>query len=186
MSDTPAPSSFVLWLTGMSGAGKSTLAELLLPQLAARGLRPTLLDGDHLREGLCADLGFSDADRRENIRRASEVARLMAGAGLTVVAAFISPFQADRDAARRRLPAGRFVEVFVDAPLAVVESRDPKGLYRRARAGQLANFTGIASPYEAPLRPDIHVDTSRGTPAQAAQQVMAGLQALGLLPADAA
>jgi len=184
MSHAAAHPPFVLWLTGLSGAGKSTIAALLLPQLAARGLQPTLLDGDHLREGLCADLGFSDADRRENVRRASEVARLMAGAGLTVVAAFISPFRSDRDAARQRLPAGRFVEVFVDAPLAVAESRDPKGLYRRARAGGLPNFTGIASPYEAPLQPDIHVDTSRVTPAQAAAQVMTELQALGLLPPD--
>lgn len=185
MSHVASPPSFVLWLTGLSGAGKSTIAELLLPQLASHGLRPTLLDGDHLREGLCADLGFSDADRHENLRRASEVARLMADAGLTVVAAFISPFRVDRDAARRRLPAGRFVEVYIDTPLAVAESRDPKGLYRRARAGHLPNFTGIASPYEPPLRPDIHVRTSGVTPAQAAQQVMAELQALGLLPAAA-
>ena len=140
------------------------------------------VDGDHLREGLCADLGFGEADRRENIRRASEVAKLMVGAGLTVVATFISPFRQDRDAARSRLPAGRFVEVFIDTPLEVAEARDPKGLYRRARAGQIAHFTGISSPYEPPERPEIRVDTTALSPERAAEHIVVGLRALGLLP----
>ncbi len=172
---------FTIWLTGLSGAGKSTVASQLLPRLVAEGRRAVLLDGDQLRDGLCADLGFSDADRSENIRRASEVARLMAAAGLTVVATFISPFRRDREAARARMPEGRFVEVFEDAPLSLAESRDPKGLYRRARAGQLPNFTGIGSAYEVPERPEITVDTAAMSPERAADHIVQGLRALGLL-----
>lgn len=179
---TRAEPPFLLWLTGLSGAGKSTIAGRLLPLLAAQGRRPILLDGDHLREGLCADLGFSEADRRENIRRAAEVALLMVGAGLTVVATFISPFRRDRDNARARMTTGRFVEVFIDTPLAVAEERDPKGLYRRARAGQIPHFTGISSPYEAPVQPEIRIDTTRLSPERAAEHVVASLREMGLLP----
>jgi bifunctional enzyme CysN/CysC len=150
----------VIWLTGLSGSGKSTIANALERRLHHLGVRTYVLDGDNLRHGLNADLGFSDADRNENIRRASEVAALMADAGLVVICALISPFAADRDQARARLPQGAFLEIHVHAPLAVAESRDPKGLYRRARAGELPHFTGIDSPYEAPTAADLVLDTS--------------------------
>jgi len=162
----------IVWLTGLSGAGKSTLAEGLSAALRERGQPVLVLDGDVLRQGLCHDLGFSDADRRENIRRAAEVARLAAHAGLTVVVALISPFRAERDAARARTQPARFIEVHVDAPLALAEARDPKGLYARARRGELPRFTGIDSPYEAPLSPELRIDTADCTPAQAVQQLL--------------
>lgn len=147
----------VIWFTGLSGAGKSTLAQALEARLLAQGVRTCVLDGDALRQGLNKDLGFSDSDRTENIRRAAEVARLMADAGLVVLTAFISPFRADRALARERIGTGRFVEVFVDTPLAVCEARDPKGLYRKARRGEVHHMTGITSPYEAPDQPDIRI-----------------------------
>jgi bifunctional enzyme CysN/CysC len=150
----------VIWLTGLSGSGKSTIANALERRLHQRGVRTYVLDGDNLRHGLNADLGFSEADRSENIRRASEVAALMADAGLVVICALISPFVADRDRARARIPSGSFLEVYVDTPLAVAETRDPKGLYRRARAGELSNFTGIDSPYEVPTNPEVILDTN--------------------------
>jgi bifunctional enzyme CysN/CysC len=165
----------VIWLTGLSGAGKSTIATALFRHLQTRGEPVAVLDGDDLRTGLNRDLGFSEADRKENVRRVGEVARLMSDAGMVVIAALISPFKADRDAARARLPDGHFIEVFVDTPLSVAEARDPKGLYRRARAGQLPNFTGIGSPYEAPGAPDVRIDTERTSPEQAAQQILAAL-----------
>ncbi|OXI48081.1 adenylyl-sulfate kinase [Burkholderia aenigmatica] len=152
--------AFVVWLTGVSGAGKSTLANLLKEQLDARGLRTYLLDGDILREGLNQDLGFSDADRHENIRRTAEVARLMVDAGLIVIAALISPFEDARAKARARFAAGTFIEVFVDVSLDVAEARDPKGLYVLARQGAIRQFTGIESTYEKPLSPDVHVRTA--------------------------
>lgn len=162
----------VFWLTGLSGAGKSTIAALTAGLLQARGLRVAVLDGDALRHGLNKDLGFSDLDRRENVRRVAEVARLMADAGLVVVVALISPFRVDRDAARALFAPGAFVEVFVDTPLQVAEARDVKGLYRRARAGEIPAFTGIASPYEAPLQADIVIDTQT-TSAESAARLLA-------------
>jgi len=149
----------VIWMTGLSGAGKSTLANLLESRLAALGRHSYILDGDNLRHRLNRDLGFSEVDRTENIRRAAEVARLMIDAGLIVVVALISPLRADRQMAREILQQDAFLEVFIDAPLAVTEARDPKGLYKKARAGQIKQFTGIDAPYEAPLAADLVIDT---------------------------
>ncbi|HEY1027278.1 MAG TPA: adenylyl-sulfate kinase [Pseudomonas sp.] len=160
----------VIWFTGLSGAGKSTLAEALERSLHAAGRHTYLLDGDHLRTGLNRDLGFSEQDRQENIRRVGEVAALMVDAGLIVLAAFISPFRADRDVVRQLLP-GRFIEVFVDTPLAICEGRDPKGLYRRARAGLIRNFTGIDSPFEAPQAAELRFDTSNCSVEEVVQQI---------------
>ncbi|WP_175811752.1 adenylyl-sulfate kinase [Burkholderia contaminans] len=164
--------AFVVWLTGVSGAGKSTLANLLKEQLDARGLRTYLLDGDVLREGLNQDLGFSDADRHENIRRTAEVARLMVDAGLIVIAALISPFQEARAKARARFAAGTFLEVFVDVSLDVAEARDPKGLYVLARQGAIRQFTGIESSYEKPLSPDVHVRTAEASPSECVAAIL--------------
>jgi bifunctional enzyme CysN/CysC len=161
----------VVWFTGLSGAGKSTIANLVEKKLHHLGRHTFLLDGDNLRHGLNRDLGFSDADRVENIRRAGEVARLMADAGLIVLCAFISPFRAERDAVRALMPEGEFLEIFVDVPLSEAERRDPKGLYRKARAGELPNFTGIGSAYEVPEAPDIRIDTSL-TEAEAAADLI--------------
>lgn len=148
----------VLWFTGLSGSGKSTVAGALEQALHQLGVSTYLLDGDNVRHGLCRDLGFSDDDRRENIRRVGEVARLMLDAGLVVLTAFISPHRAERQMVRDLLGEGEFIEVFVDTPLAVCEARDPKGLYKKARAGELRNFTGIDSAYEAPEAADITLD----------------------------
>jgi len=156
-SEQKGQKPLVIWFTGLSGAGKSTLAGALEQALAARGKHTYLLDGDNVRHGLCGDLGFDDAARQENIRRVGEVAKLMVDAGLIVLTAFISPFRAERDLVRNLLGADEFVEVFVDAPLAVCEERDPKGLYKKARAGEIRNFTGIDSAYEAPENPEIHL-----------------------------
>ncbi|WPO98874.1 adenylyl-sulfate kinase [Pseudomonas sp. HR96] len=149
----------VIWLTGLSGAGKSTIATALERYLCSQGQHTYLLDGDNVRLGLCEDLGFSDADREENIRRVAEVARLFVDAGLIVITAFISPFARDRALARAVVGPEQFIEVFVDTPLAECERRDPKGLYSRARRGLVTQFTGIDSPYEAPLCADIRVQT---------------------------
>jgi bifunctional enzyme CysN/CysC len=165
----------VLWFTGLSGAGKSTIANLVEQKLAARGRHTFLLDGDNVRHGLNRDLGFTEADRIENIRRVGEVARLMADAGLIVLTAFISPFRAEREMVRRMIPEGEFFEIFVDTPLAEAEKRDVKGLYAKARAGELKNFTGIDSPYEGPEAPEIHVDTTTLTPDQAADLIVDSL-----------
>ena len=151
----------VIWFTGLSASGKSTLAGALEEILTAQGYHTYLLDGDNVRHGLCGDLGFSDADRKENIRRVGEVAGLMADAGLIVMAAFISPFRADRRMVREMLPAGQFVEVFMDASLKVCKARDPKGMYVKAERGEIKEFTGIDSPYEAPLKPEVRVDADR-------------------------
>ncbi|NCH70496.1 adenylyl-sulfate kinase [Cronobacter dublinensis] len=148
----------VLWFTGLSGSGKSTVAGALEEALHQLGVSTYLLDGDNVRHGLCSDLGFSDDDRKENIRRVGEVAKLMVDAGLVVLTAFISPHRAERQMVREQVGAGRFIEVFVDTPLQVCEARDPKGLYKKARAGELRNFTGIDAVYEAPQAPEIHLD----------------------------
>jgi len=148
----------VLWFTGLSGSGKSTVAGALEQALHALGVSTYLLDGDNVRHGLCRDLGFSDDDRRENIRRVGEVAKLMVDAGLVVLTAFISPHRAERDMVRELLGKDQFIEVFVDTPLAICETRDPKGLYKKARAGELKNFTGIDSDYQSPQAPDVHLD----------------------------
>lgn len=165
----------VLWFTGLSGAGKSTIANLVDKRLHALGYHSFLLDGDNVRHGLNRDLGFTDEDRVENIRRVSEVAKLMTDAGLIVLVSFISPFRAERRMARERFDEGEFVEVFVDVPLALAEARDVKGLYRKARAGLIPNFTGIDSPYEAPERPDIHLPAGEHDPEALALQVLATL-----------
>lgn len=149
----------VVWLTGLSGAGKSTIANLVEKRLVAAGCHTYLLDGDNVRHGLNKDLGFTDADRVENIRRVAEVARLMVDAGLVVITAFISPFRVERKMARGLVSEGEFIEVFVDTPLEVAEQRDVKGLYRKARLGELKHFTGIDSPYEAPDMPEIRLNT---------------------------
>ncbi|MDD7971727.1 sulfate adenylyltransferase subunit CysN [Roseinatronobacter alkalisoli] len=165
----------VLWMTGLSGSGKSTIANLVEKKLARMNRHTFLLDGDNVRHGLNKDLGFTEADRVENIRRVGEVARLMADAGLIVITAFISPFRSERDMVRGMLPAGEFVEVFVDTPLEEAEKRDVKGLYAKARAGELKNFTGIDSPYEAPDAPEIRIDTTRMSPEEAADMIIAKL-----------
>jgi bifunctional enzyme CysN/CysC len=162
----------LLWFTGLSGSGKSTIANLVEKRLHALGKHSFLLDGDNVRHGLNKDLGFTDADRIENIRRVGEVAKLMTDAGLIVLTAFISPFRAEREMVRRMLPEGEFFEIFVDTPLEVAETRDVKGLYKKAREGKIAHFTGISSPYEAPLTPEIRVDTTRETPEQAAERIV--------------
>ncbi len=173
--------SGVVWLTGLSGAGKSTIANLLEKRLHALGVRTYVLDGDNLRHGLNRDLGFTAEARAENIRRVAEVARLMADAGIFVIAAFVSPFRAERRAARERLADIGFTEVFVNTPLAVAEQRDPKGLYRKARRGELKNFTGIDSPYEAPDAPDLVLDTTQLVPEAAAEKLFQHLAGAGLL-----
>ncbi|WP_029912550.1 sulfate adenylyltransferase subunit CysN [Caulobacter sp. UNC358MFTsu5.1] len=166
----------VVWLTGLSGAGKSTIANLVEKRLHALGRHTYLLDGDNVRHGLNKNLGFTEEDRVENIRRVAEVAKLMVDAGLIVLTAFISPFRAERRLAREILQDGEFVEVFVDTPLAVAEERDIKGLYRKARSGQLKNFTGIDSPYEAPEHPELRIDTTKMDPVAAAERIVAWLE----------
>jgi len=162
----------VLWFTGLSGSGKSTIANLVEKKLHRMNRHTFLLDGDNVRHGLNKDLGFTEADRIENIRRVGEVAKLMADAGLIVITAFISPFKAEREMVRTMLPEGEFIEVFIDTPLSVAEERDVKGLYKKARAGDLKNFTGIDSPYEAPAKPEIRIDTTQVTPDEAAALIV--------------
>ena len=165
----------LLWFTGLSGAGKSAIANLLETRLYARGQHTYLLDGDNVRHGLNRDLGFTDADRVENIRRVAEVGKLFVDAGLITLTAFISPFRSEREMARKLLGDEAFLEVFIDTPLAIAEERDPKGLYKKVRRGELKNFTGIDSPYETPENPDIHIDTTRESPEQAVDRIIATL-----------
>jgi bifunctional enzyme CysN/CysC len=174
----------ILWFTGISGAGKSTIANLVEKMLHARGVHTYLLDGDNVRHGLNRDLGFSDADRVENVRRVGEVAKLMADAGLIVLVALISPFRAERRVAREMVPQGEFIEIYVDTPLHVAEARDVKGLYRRARRGGLRAFTGIDSAYEVPEHPELHIETTRLSAEDAAQRIVAHID--GLLAARSA
>jgi bifunctional enzyme CysN/CysC len=175
----------VLWFTGLSGAGKSTIADGVEKRLTALGRHTYLLDGDNVRHGLNRDLGFTDADRVENIRRVAETAKLFVDAGLIVLVSFISPFRSERDMARELVEKDEFLEVFVDTPLAVVEERDPKGLYRKARAGEIKNFTGIDSPYEVPLAPDIRLDTMSASVEDLAQRIIDRLRDGGYLGGDA-
>ena len=171
----------VLWYTGLSGAGKSTIANLVDKKLHSTSRHTYLLDGDNVRHGLNKDLGFTDADRVENIRRIAEVAKLMVDAGLIVSTAFISPFRAERQMARALLGPGEFIEIFIDTPLKVAEQRDPKGLYKKARRGDLKNFTGIDSPYEAPESPELRIDTTSISPEDAAEMIVAHLTQRGFL-----
>ncbi len=179
----------VLWFTGLSGSGKSTVACALDQLLNKAGQLSYILDGDNIRHGLNGDLGFSAEERTENIRRISEVAALFADAGMITLTAFISPFRADREKARMIIERHRentttptFLEVFIDTPLDICEQRDPKSLYKRARSGEIADFTGISSPYEPPEKPDIHIHTARRTPHEAATQILTHLKSIGILP----
>ena len=173
----------VIWFTGLSASGKSTLAGALEEVLTAQGYHTYLLDGDNVRHGLCGDLGFSDADRKENIRRVGEVAKLMADAGLIAMAAFISPFRADRQIVRDILPEGQFVEVFMDASLEVCKQRDPKGMYAKAERGEITQFTGIDSPYEVPLDPEVRVDADRLSVTEGMNLLLDFLHESGILKA---
>ncbi|MBX3435112.1 MAG: adenylyl-sulfate kinase [Pirellulales bacterium] len=188
----------VVWFTGLSGSGKSTVANAVDRLLFERGVRTYLLDGDNVRHGLNATpqmlaerygdafgrrfgLGFGQEDRQENIRRVGAVAGLMCDAGLVTLTAFVSPYRSDRDAVRATLSAGDFIEVFVDAPLEVCESRDPKGLYKKARAGEIKDFTGISAPYEPPIHPDLRLQAGTATPDELARQVIEHLRRSGVL-----
>lgn len=181
-SPAVGPQAGVVWLTGLSGAGKTTLGQALVERLERMGQRVLMLDGDHLRQGLCSDLGFGAEDRRENIRRAGEVARLAQAAGVWSVACLISPFAAERQRVRERIPAGCFIEVHCCAPLEVCESRDVKGLYRRARQGLIPDFTGISSPYEPPEAPELSTHSGRETLPQSLSRLLQTLAQMGLLP----
>ena len=165
----------ILWLTGLSGSGKTTLAQGIKKELELLDYATYVLDGDILRKGLCVDLGFSDSDRTENIRRVGEVASLFLEAGLVAIVACISPIKNDRDRARGLVPADRFVEIFLDCPIEICEKRDPKGLYKRARKDELSQFTGISSGYEPPLNPEVHLHTALKNEAQCVYEVMAYL-----------
>ena len=172
----------LLWFTGLSGSGKSTLAGALEAELMRRGIHTYLLDGDNVRHGLCSDLGFATADRQENLRRVGEVAKLMVDAGLVVLAAFVSPYQAERDAIRARFADGEFIEVFVDTPLSECEQRDPKGLYKKARAGEIKHFTGIDDPYEAPEQAEIHLQNHGQAVGRVLNSLLTQLENLGVIP----
>lgn len=174
-------SSFVLWFTGLSGAGKSTLAYAVEYELFKRGSSVIVLDGDNIRHGLCSDLGFSEQDRHENMRRIGETAKLFVESGTIVLAAFVSPYRDDRERVRSRLPHGEFYEVYCECDLDVCESRDPKGLYARARKGEIENFTGVSAPYEEPIKPDMVINTSRMTVEEEVKIVFDRLIAKGLI-----
>lgn len=171
----------VLWFTGLSGAGKSTVANALEQELVKRKVHSYLLDGDNVRHGLCADLGFSEADRTENIRRVGAVAGLMLDAGLVVLSAFISPYRAQRQAIKNSLPEGKFLEIYIATSLDVCEQRDVKGLYQKARRGEISHFTGISDPYEAPEQADLIIDTAQQSLEQSVDQLIALLTEKGVL-----
>ena len=173
----------ILWFTGLSGSGKSTIANAVESKLLELGKHTYLLDGDNIRMGLNKGLGFNDADRIENIRRIGEVAKLFVDAGTIVLTAFISPFQKERDSVRALVGTHEFIEIFIDTPLEVCESRDPKGLYKKARNGEIANFTGISSPYEAPLKPEIHIKNDKISIENVTEQIMGYLKDRGYLNA---
>ena len=173
----------IVWLTGLSGSGKSTIAVDLEKRLWERGVRTYILDSDNIRHGLNKNLGFSPADRTENIRRIGEVAKLFTDAGLVALTAFISPYRADRDQVRALMPAGDFVEVHVLCPVEVCEQRDVKGLYKKARAGEIKEFTGISAPYEEPLEPELAIDTSAQSVEASARQILQYLERKGVVPA---
>jgi len=172
----------VLWFTGLSGSGKSTLANALDVELHQRGVKTVLLDGDNVRHGLCGDLGFSAEDRRENLRRVAEVAKLMADAGLVVLTAFVSPFRSDRDRARHIVGDERFAEIYVDCPLEVCVQRDVKGLYAKAQAGLIPDFTGVNSPYEAPVAPELRISSGSASLTQSTAQVLAWFEPFNARP----
>lgn len=174
--------AFTLWFTGLSGSGKSTLAHAVENALYARGCRTYVLDGDNIRHGLNKNLGFSPEDREENIRRIGEVSKLFTDGGVITLTAFISPYRADRDKAREIAVEGRFVEVYVKCDLAVCEERDPKGLYKKARAGEIPEFTGISAPYEEPEQAEIVVDTSNAALEESTNEVLAYLESKDLIP----
>lgn len=173
--------SVVIWFTGLSGAGKSTLAHAVEEQLFQCGFNTFVLDGDNVRHGLCGDLSFSDEDRKENIRRISETAKLMLEAGVITLTAFISPFRAERAMARKLMPHGDFVEIYCHCPLPVCEERDVKGLYKKARQGEIKDFTGISSPYEEPLKPELRIDTGSLSLAESVAEVIDLLRARNIL-----
>ncbi len=177
-----AHKSVVLWFTGLSGSGKSTLAHAVEEQLHQSGLNTFVLDGDNVRHGLCSDLKFSDTDRKENIRRISETAKLLLEAGVITLTAFISPFKAERATARSLMPHGDFIEIHCFCPLTVCEQRDVKGLYKKARLGEIKDFTGISSPYQEPENPDLKIDTSQLTLEESVQQVLSLLRNRSILP----
>lgn len=168
--------SFVLWFTGLSGSGKSTIANALAAELFTQNVNTYVLDGDNIRHGLNSDLGFSDNDRKENIRRIAEVAKLFVDNGTITITAFISPFREDRERARAILPQGEFIEVYIKCPLQACEERDPKGLYKKARNGEIPAFTGIDSPYEEPVNPELVIDTDGLSVQQSAAQIIQYLQ----------
>ncbi|MEJ6474972.1 adenylyl-sulfate kinase [Pseudoalteromonas piscicida] len=171
----------ILWFTGFSGSGKSTVANALEHALQEQGIHTYLLDGDNVRHGLCKDLGFSDEDRVENIRRVGELSKLMVDAGLMVLTAFISPFQAERDMVRSLVQSDEFIEVYLDTPLEVCEQRDPKGLYKKARAGEIKHFTGIDSTYEPPINPEICLNTAEQSLAESVQQLINYLESKNII-----
>ncbi|MEK6799590.1 MAG: adenylyl-sulfate kinase [Planctomycetota bacterium] len=175
----------LIWFTGLSASGKSTIAYTVEHALVQRGHLAYVLDGDNIRHGLNKNLGFSAEDRQENIRRIGEVGKLFVDAGLVTMTSFISPYRADRDAARKTIGAGDFFEIFVDTPIGVCEERDPKGLYKKARAGELKGFTGIDDPYEPPTNPELVLDASKLSPQQAAVVVLEMLEKAGKIPAMA-
>ncbi|WP_299873366.1 adenylyl-sulfate kinase [uncultured Cocleimonas sp.] len=173
--------SFVLWFTGLSGSGKSTLANAVEKELFDSGHNVTVLDGDNIRHGLCSDLGFTEADRHENMRRIGEVAKLFVEAGTIVLAAFVSPYRTDREQVRSRLPHGDFYEVYCECDLKICEERDPKGLYKKARAGEIENFTGISAPYEEPIKPDMVVNTNKLSIDEEVEHILSNLQSKRLI-----
>lgn len=172
----------LLWFTGLSGSGKSTLAHALEEELHQRGCRTYVFDGDNVRHGLCRDLGFSTEDRSENIRRIGEMAKLFVDAGVIALTAFISPIREDRERARGLFPHGDFIEVYISCPLEVCETRDVKGLYKKARAGEIPNFTGISAPYEEPSKPEITIETQDRSVEECVDELIASLEHRGVIP----